>query len=167
MSNKLLIKMTVISSLCLGGVVAAPALAATATTNMAVSATVVAACTISTTALAFPDYSGVAVDSTATLSVLCSNAAPYTVGLGAGTAVGATTALRALTGSVAGSTLNYGLYQEAAHTTNWGDTIDTDTVAGTGTGETQTLTVYGEIAANQLTSAVGTYSDTIAVTVNY
>lgn len=169
MSSIRLFKVGAWSLLCLSSAVGFQAYAAgTATTNIAVTATVESACTISTTALAFPAFTGTAaVDATATLSMTCSNAAPYVVALGAGTGTGATTTVRVMTGSVASSTLNYGLYSDAAHTTTWGDTSGTDTVAGTGTGAVQTLPVYGEIAANQLTSAVGDYTDTVAVTITY
>ncbi|WP_410015978.1 spore coat U domain-containing protein [Sodalis sp. C49] len=169
MSSQRLFKVGALSLLCLGATVASSAFAAgTATTNIAVTAEVQSACTIATTAMAFPAYTGTdAVDTTATLSLTCSNAAPYTVALGAGTGTDATTAVRVMTGSVAGSTLNYGLYQNIEHTTNWGEATGDDTVAGVGTGGEQNITVYGEIAANQLTSAVGDYTDTVAVTVTY
>ncbi|HEY0209194.1 Csu type fimbrial protein [Acerihabitans sp.] len=169
MLSQRLFKAGALSLLCLGATVASPAFAAgTATTNIAVTAAVESACTIATTTMVFPAYTGTAVvDTTATLSLTCTNAAPYVVALGAGTGDGATTALRVMTGSVTGSVLNYGLYQNAGHTTSWGDTAGTDTVAGTGNGTAQDITVYGEIAANQLSSVVGNYTDTVAVTVTY
>jgi spore coat protein U-like protein len=66
-----------------------------------------------------------------------------------------------------GNTLNYSLFSNAGRTTNWGNNIGTDTVAGTGTGALQTLTVYGRIPASQTTAPVGSYSDTITVTVTF
>jgi spore coat protein U-like protein len=51
-------------------------------------------------------------------------------------------------------------------TTNWGNTVGTDTVAGTGNGSGQVYTVYGQISA-QTTPAPGTYNDTITVTITY
>jgi spore coat protein U-like protein len=62
--------------------------------------------------------------------------------------------------------MTYGLYQDAAFATPWGNTVATDTFASTGTGIAQTFPVYGQITAGQNVS-VGTYSDTVAVTVNY
>jgi spore coat protein U-like protein len=44
--------------------------------------------------------------------------------------------------------------------------VGTDTVAGTGTGATQTLTVYGSIPAGQVVTP-GTYRDTVNVIVTY
>ena len=58
-----------------------------------------------------------------------------------------------MTGPASG-TVAYGLYQDSAHTTNWGKTNGTDTESGTGNGSAQTLTVYGHIAA-QTTPAPG------------
>lgn len=48
----------------------------------------------------------------------------------------------------------------------WGDTLNVDTVTGTGTGNAQSLTVHGRITNQPLTRA-GRYSDTIKVTVTY
>ncbi|WP_413734593.1 spore coat U domain-containing protein [Sodalis sp. RH21] len=164
MSSQRLFKVGAMSLLCLGSFAASQANAAgTATTSIAVTATVESACTISTTPLAFTAFTGTAVvNGEATLSVICSNAADYTIGLGAGSG---TVAQRVMTGP-AGATLNYGLYQEDTHTTPWGDTAGT-TLAGTGNGAQQDITVYGQIAANQLTSSVGDYTDTVAVTITY
>jgi spore coat protein U-like protein len=134
--------------------------------TMGVAATVVAVCTVSAGALTFADYSGAAAAGQADLTVNCSKDAPYTIGLGAGTGTGASTTARILNGSFVGSTMTYGLYQDAAYTTPWGDTVDTDTLASNGTGLAQTFPVYGQITAGQNVS-VGTYSDTVAVTINY
>jgi spore coat protein U-like protein len=51
-------------------------------------------------------------------------------------------------------------------TSNWGQTVGTDTVSSTGTGAVQSFTVYGQVPA-QSTPAPGAYSDTITVTVTY
>ncbi len=152
----------------LGVALCGNASAATATADMSVSATVVASCSVSAGALAFGSYSGSAVTSSAALSVTCTNDAPYTIALGAGSGTDATTSARLLTNaSDSTSTLSYGLYQDSSYATTWGDTTGTDTLAGTGTGAAQAITVYGKIAANQLTASTGTYADTVVVTVNY
>ncbi|OCR22617.1 spore coat protein [Pseudomonas syringae] len=155
-----------LSLLVVGTVTSMNASAATATSTMSVTASVVAACTVSASALAFAAYSGTAVDGTADLTVNCTNDAPYTIGLGAGNGTAATTTTRVLTGSLSGTTMNYGLYQDAAYATVWGDTVGTDTLAGTGDGADQTIPVYGRIVAGQ-NGSVGTYTDSVAVTVNY
>jgi spore coat protein U-like protein len=58
------------------------------------------------------------------------------------------------------------LYSNAGRTTVWGNTVGTDTVAGTGTGATQSLTVYGRVPV-QSTPGAGTYTDTVITTVTY
>jgi spore coat protein U-like protein len=65
-----------------------------------------------------------------------------------------------------GATVGYALYSNAGRTTNWGNTVGTDTVSGTGNGTGQALTVYGRVPP-QSTPAPGAYSDTITVTVTY
>lgn len=158
--------------LCVGAAVAGIATlvapqtagAATATGSMAVSSTIQASCSVSASALAFGTYSGSQLDATTTVDVTCTNTTPYNIGLNAGTGTGATVSSRKMT---AGSTtLNYALYSDSGHATNWGNTVGTDTVTGTGTGASQSLTVYGRIAGSQ-TSAPGSYADTITVTVTY
>lgn len=166
MTGKTSFKVIVLSLLSVGALTSVNVNAATATSNMSVTASVVAACTVSASALAFAAYSGTAVDGSADLTVNCTNDAPYTIGLSAGNGTGATTTTRVLTGSLANTTMNYGLYQDAAYATVWGDTDGTDTLAGTGSGADQTIPVYGRIVAGQ-NGSVGTYTDTVAVTVNY
>lgn len=146
---------------------ASAANAATETTTFTVGATVVDSCSISATNLAFGNFDpllGTALDATSTIDVTCSSGDTYDIGLDAGTATGATVTTRAMTSGV--NTLNYALYSDSGRLTNWGNTPATDTVSGTGTGAAQTLTVYGRIPA-QASAVIGTYSDTITVTVTY
>ena len=104
-----------------------------------------------------------AVNQTSTIQVQCTNTTPYNIGLNAGTATGATVTTRKMTNG--GATVGYALYSNAGMTTNWGNTVGTDTVSGTGNGA-QPYTVYGQVPA-QSTPAAGTYTDTITVTVTY
>src|SRR5437764_1211679 len=113
------------------GVASTSADAATVTTTFGVSATVQATCLVSATALAFGTYTGVVANSTSSVSVTCTNTTPYTVGLSAGLATGATVTTRKMTGPALRPTL-YGVV-----------TVGTDTVAGTGNGSAQAITVYG------------------------
>jgi spore coat protein U-like protein len=62
--------------------------------------------------------------------------------------------------------VTYGLYRDAARSLAWGATTGVNTASGTGTGTTQTLTVYGRVAP-QTTPKAGTYTDTIVATVTY
>jgi spore coat protein U-like protein len=154
----------VLSTLALS-LLSGQAQAATASTTFSVTATVAATCTISATNLAFGSYTGALTNATSTISVTCTNTTGYNVGLDAGTSTGATVTTRKMTGP-AGATLAYALYQDSAHTVNWGNTVGTDTVSGMGNGSAQTLTVYGQVPAGQFVTP-GAYTDTITVTITY
>ncbi|HZH44207.1 MAG TPA: spore coat U domain-containing protein [Lysobacter sp.] len=146
--------------------------AATDSTTFTVSTNVTAACDVSASALTFANVDPLAnasanTDGTSTVTVTCSNTTAYDVGLSAGNGASATVSSRKMTHTDGSSTLNYALYSNAGRSTNWGDTVGTDTVSGTGTGSAQTHTVYGRIPSGQQTAKVGAYSDTITVTVTY
>lgn len=140
-----------------------PAAAAVATNTIGVSATVVATCLVSTTSMAFGNYTGAISSATSTVSITCTNTTPYAVGLSAGLSTGATVTARSMTGPTS-ALLGYGLFSDTDHMTNWGDT--TATVAGTGNGASQAITVYGQIPAAEYV-APGAYTDTITATVTY
>jgi spore coat protein U-like protein len=146
------------------GLASTAANAATASAPMAVSATVQATCLISANNLAFGNYSGVQLDATSNVSVTCTNTTPYNVGLNQGLATGATVTTRQMQSGT--NLLNYAIFSDTGRTTNWGNTVGTDTVAGTGTGSAQSISVYGRIAASQYVKP-GAYTDTITATVNY
>lgn len=148
---------------------ASPALAATTSTTFNVSATVVATCTVSASALNFgaaiPTPVNAPVDATSTVTATCSNSVPYTVALNAGQGAGATVATRRLSSGT--NTVNYSLYLDAARTTLWGDgTAGTVQNSLTGTGVAQPIVVFGRIPAGQ-TPAIGTYNDVVTVTVTF
>jgi spore coat protein U-like protein len=62
--------------------------------------------------------------------------------------------------------LGYKLFSNSGRATNWGNTVGTDTVTGTGTGNSQSLTVYGQVHAGQYFKP-GSYTDTITATITY
>jgi spore coat protein U-like protein len=132
-----------------------------------VSATVATACNVSASTLNFGSVGQLSsnVDATTTVSATCSNTTPYTVSLSLGSGSGVTlpTARKMTNG---GNTVTYGLYQNSARTTAWGDVIGTNTEAGTGTGLSQSYTVYGRVPS-QTTPAPATYTDSIVTTVTY
>jgi spore coat protein U-like protein len=134
-------------------------------TTFSVTATVLSACSLSATNLAFGTYSGSLISALSTISVTCTNTTTYNISLNAGNATGATVTNRSMTGPVS-TLLKYNLFSNSGQTTNWGNTVGTDTVAGTGTGTAQSLTVYGRLPANQYVEP-GTYSDTIIATITY
>ncbi|MDR3532443.1 MAG: spore coat U domain-containing protein [Rhodopila sp.] len=152
------------------GVASMPAMAVTtATSNFGVSATVDPTCLINAgTPLAFGHYNGAAATGMTTISVTCTNTTSYNVGLDAGTTSGATVTTRKMAGATGGNTdqLPYSLYSDSSRTVNWGNTPGTDTVAGVGTGSTQTLTVYGSIPASTYITP-DNYTDTVTATVSY
>jgi spore coat protein U-like protein len=137
----------------------------TATTTFNVTAAVPTTCTVAANNLNFGTVGLLAVNtgSTTTLSPVCTNGTPYNVGLNQGLNGSSVTTRQMNAGS---ALVNYSLYSNSGRTTNWGNTVGTDTVAGTGTGSAQSLTVYGRIPP-QTTPAPGTYNDTIVVTLTY
>ncbi len=146
------------------GAHAPAASAATATSSIAVSATVLSFCSLTALPLAFGNYSAAAVSATTTLSVVCTVGTTYSVGLDVGQGSGATVTQRRMTFNT--SQLAYGLYSDSGHTAAWGNTVGTNTLAGTGNGLAQVLTVYGQIPANQVV-APGLYTDTVTATITY
>lgn len=143
------------------------AFAASSATTMAVSMTISAGCSIAATPMNFgtAQLLSANTDSTATVTPTCTNTTPYAVSLDAGGGAGATVAARKMTGP-ATATISYALYQDAARTVLWGATAGTNTLAGTGSGSAQTISVYGRVAA-QASPAPGSYSDVVNVTISY
>lgn len=130
-----------------------------------VSATVAANCLISTQTVDF-GTTGVLtgnVDATGQVSVSCTPGTTYSIGLGNGQTGTGPTSRRMALGSQG---VTYGLYRDTARSLPWGNSIGTNTVAGTGTGTAQGIPVYGRVPP-QTTPAPGTYTDTVVVTVTY
>lgn len=143
----------------------------TATATFLVSLTITASCTVSANALAFGSSGllSTAVTGSSTLSVTCSTSTPYNIGLNAGGVTSSTTTTRLMAGTTTGnttSTVSFKLMQDSALSTNWGNTQGTDTVAGTGTGAAQSLTVYGQVPT-QTTPKPDTYNSTVTATVYF
>jgi len=143
--------------------------AAQSTGAFAVTASVTASCTVSGSPLAFGDFNALGgnVDGTSTLTATCTNGSPYTIGLSAGTSAGATVTTRKLTHTDAIALLDYTLSPVASGGTNWDLIGGTTTAAGTGSGEAQEITVFGQIPAGQTGAIVGAYSDTITATIDF
>jgi spore coat protein U-like protein len=143
----------------------------TTTAIFNVTAQVNATCAIDlASALTFPAYApnqGAQV-STSTISVRCTNTTPFNIGLNVGTGPGATESNRIMSSGT--HTLTYSLYQNSGHSIVWGNTVGTNTAAGTGAGMASgnaiTKTVYGQIPS-QPNTVPGNYADTVTVTVTY
>ncbi|UPG92138.1 spore coat U domain-containing protein [Luteibacter aegosomaticola] len=168
------------NALLKSGLVAATLLAAggaasagTATSNLDVSATVAASCTIDATGgLAFGTYDPVvtnkatALDGQGTINTVCTNGATAVVTLDEGShADDASTPAAPVRRMLAGTNqfLSYNLYTDNAHGTVWNGTTGQDV---TGSGDNVATTVYGSIPAGQNASA-NTYNDTVKATITF
>ncbi|MCF6321023.1 MAG: spore coat U domain-containing protein [Rhizobiaceae bacterium] len=131
-----------------------------------VRANVLPACTVTANDLDFGITGILAAnqDATNTISVNCTNLTPYSISLDGGLTGAADPTLRKLANGP--EQVTYGIYQNAARSTPWGDTIGINTLGGTGTGSIQNYTAYGRVPT-QITPTPGTYQDTIVVTVTY
>jgi spore coat protein U-like protein len=130
------------------------------------TATVLANCSVSATGVDFGSSGPITsnVDAAGTVTVHCTNSTPYAVALNGGNSGASDPTQRKM--SKGSETITYGLYQNSACSQPWGSTTGTNTVAGTGTGGNQALTVYGRVAS-QTTPSPGTYTDSVVVTVTY
>jgi spore coat protein U domain-containing protein, fimbrial subunit CupE1/2/3/6 len=131
-----------------------------------VTATHVAVCRITTATVDFGTKGVLSTntDAAGTITPTCSATTPYTISLNGGNSGASNPTLRKMANGVV--QITYGLYRDAARTLGWGSTVGTDTVAGTGSGLGQALTVYGRVPV-QTTPAPATYTDTVIATVTY
>ncbi len=142
--------------------------ATTKTAVMTVSMDVIASCTFTNVGnLVFPaqattwstDLSG-----TATFSVNCSNKTPYALSLGQGGNYDATNTTRRM--KAGSSFIPYKLCQDAGCTQPWGEGSEAKGSL-TGTGVAQAHTVYGRVAASTAAVEVGSYTDSVTISVTY
>lgn len=150
--------------------------AATTTGTFNVTATVVASCSLGTVSnLAFGNFDPTAAigagngQASTTIGVTCTNGTAYTVALDYG-ANGGSSANRVMSDGT--NTLNYNLYTDSSYKNVWYDgntdaCTATNCDSGTGTGSSQSYTVYGEIASGQNPVPSAGYTDTITITVTY
>lgn len=153
-----------------------PAYAVSKTANITVSATLLPTCIAGTvvggsTSFGTLNFGQASVlnipiavtgqGNTGAISVQCSKNTSFTVLLSAGQSGNVSN--RYLAGGPASQHVNYNLYTDAAHSHIWDNVVGVSQVA---TGQTVTLPVYGLIPI-QSTPAVGVYTDTIQVTVNW
>ncbi len=101
-------------------------------------------------------------DANSTIQMTCVNRTAWQVGLDDGQHASGTTR-RMVQGANA---VTYQLFSDNALTVPWGNTLNTDTVSGTGSGSSQTLHVYGQVVP-QSALVAGSYSDTVTVTVTF
>lgn len=138
------------------------AYATTTTGTIAVSATVLSTCLVGSGTIAFGNYAGSELSGSTSISVTCTSGTTYSVLINGGASGGDTTT-RLMAGPSTDK-LQYKVWQDAGHSTNWNDSDST--VAGTGNGLAQLINVYATIPASQSVTA-GSYTDTLTVTVSY
>jgi len=136
------------------------------TASFSVNATVAANCLVSVQNIDFGTQGVLStnVDATGSVTATCTPGTTYTISLGGGGANALPTARKMAKGS---ETVTYGLYKDTSRSQPWGDAnTPGSTVAGTGTGSAQLLTVYGRVPP-QTTPSSGIYTDTVVVTLTY
>lgn len=122
------------------------------------------ACTISTTAVDFGNYTSNQasyLDGTGSVTVNCVSGA-YEIGLNGGQ----TSDINNRKMNSGSNYLYYQLYKDSDRAIIWGNTEGSNTLSDTGNGSDQPHTVYGRIPANQNVSP-GAYSDTVTATVTW
>jgi len=141
-------------------------LASTAPTTFNATANVPTTCSVTTNDLNFGTVGALTAvkDSSTTLSPLCTNGTPYSIGLNGGLSLATDPTQRKMTKLT--EFVLYGLYRNSARTLPFGNTIGVNTLAGTGSGLAQSVPVYGRIQP-QTTPSPGVYNDTIVVTLTY
>ncbi len=149
----------------------APLFAATATSDLAVNASVAANCLISTTAVAFGAYDPLTLNATTpagdlagtgTVVVTCTKGAGTSIALGLGLHASGTTRQMNAGGT---DNLTYELYQTLGGLV-WGTGASGLTIAAAPSKAARTWTVYGNVLGGQDVAA-GSYADTVVATINY
>jgi len=145
--------------------------AATATANLQVTATVGANCTISTATVAFGAYDPIVANASSNLdglgrvTVTCTKGTPATIALGPG--ANASGSQRNMKRTSGADLLAYGLYQDSARSRAWGNSGAGLFSAGAAPSkDARNFDVFGRIPSGQDVSA-GDYNDTVVATVNF
>ncbi|RYE97445.1 MAG: SCPU domain-containing protein [Oxalobacteraceae bacterium] len=159
------------SALALSVALMAGSYAGAATTSgvLTVQATVVAACAVGSSTLAFGTIDpavGTTTLPNVNVSVTCTQGTSFAVGLGDG--ANASGAQRRMKGASQAQYISYELYRDSTGTQRFGDSISAQRLIGqTGLGAVaNSIPVYGAISSGQSAPA-DTYSDTVPITVYY
>lgn len=142
--------------------------AGTSDGTMLVGATILEACTIVAGPMAFGDVSlsGSDVDSTATLTLACTPNADFDILMNDG--AHADSGQRRMTSVLTGEFVPYDIYLDSGRSERWGNTVGTDTLAGSANLlGVATYTAYGRIASDADSVEAGVYSDSVIVTVSF
>lgn len=147
----------------------APSFAATASSNMAVTANVVGTCTISALPLNFGNYDPAGahasspLDGTTSVTTQCTPGTTYQVGLDFGLhnsfAIGTNRSLEN-----GASHLSYELFKDPARAQVWTNSGPGLLAPGIHSGSPTTFPVFGRISSGQMVPA-GAYTDTVVATI--
>lgn len=142
------------------------------TSELAVSATVVSACTLSSSAAPFNNVdltNNATLSTTATLTVQCTKGSSANIALNEGShpdsGSSADVPLRNMVNGSDGVLLAYTISQDAGNSTNWGYGLG-NKLAYTGEGISVEKNVYLAITPGQ-NKAVGSYSDTVVASISF
>jgi len=176
-------KKLILTALALAIVAIAPAaFAASATTNISVTANVTANCTITTAAVAFGAYDPVETNAAAPLNnngsvtIACTKGSAPNVTLGLGSH--ASGAIRRMLGGTSADFLTYELYKPPDTTPGTACTYPGTTIWGTSGANiftptaspgkaARTYNVCGTVAAGQDVGVDASYADSVVATVNF
>jgi len=121
----------------------------------------------------YSPFSGSNIDITGEIRVRCTSLVGLFASIDLKLSTGASSSYAPRTMMSGSNTLNYNLYTNSSRTTIWGDgTSGTSIVTNSFTllaltAFTTSDTVYARLPAGQTSAAVGSYSDTITLTVEY
>lgn len=143
--------------------------AATSSASLDVSVTITPACTVSTSAVSFPNYPGGSVNANGSITVNCVAGTAYSVGLDGGSYRNGTTRKMGDGNSLVGA-VSYALYKDAARTIEFGDGASQpggQLTGQVGNGANQTIAVYGQLQPGATLPPAGRYTDFVSVIVTY
>lgn len=138
-----------------------------------VSATISKSCVVTADPLNFGSVAGLPgganIDKLGNIYVTCTTPTSYTVGLTPSNNVANGAGAMTPTGGVPGNTdtVPYQLYRNAGRTNAWGNIAGTNTMGGTGSGQVQTLPLYGRVLGASTNVRPDSYLDVVTVTVTY
>lgn len=115
----------------------------------------------------FLTHDSTATNLTATgqLTAKCTPGTTYNIGLDDGQHSTGTLARRMQSTTTSTNYVAYDLYKDAARSQQWGASIGTNTLGGTGTGSAVAVQIYGGVPSAN--SPAGTYNDIVNATITY
>jgi spore coat protein U-like protein len=153
--------------------------AVTDSTTLGVSLTLTNGCqfnTASTSAVAFPETASTStlaapVVADGALNVTCTSGTNYTIGLDgglnntSGSPVAPIAGSRRMQLAATGNYVPYELYRNAARSDVWGTDVGANVLGGSGSGNAESIPVYGKVSS--VNAVAGVYTDTVTATITY